>query len=115
MVPIVAPIMIYESTDETLSVCGYQAYKGSHLCGSKNRWRPLILLTLLTYTEGSVYVGTNRRGSEDKRLITQSYEVPEFLGFNGYLEVTQDGCIPLSEAIYKDVAGGKCFLIIQLQ
>ena len=82
-----------------------------HLCGPRNRRRPLLLLTLFIYTEGSVYVGTNRRGSEDKPLITQSYEVPEFLGFNGYLEVTQDGCIPLSEAIYKNAAGCKFFLI----
>ena len=75
---------------------------------------PIATTKPFIYIEGSVYVGTNSRGSEDKPLITQSYEVPEFLGFNGYLEVTQGGCIPLSEAIYKDAAGGKCFLIIQL-
>ena len=75
---------------------------------------PISTTNLFIYTEGSVLVATNRRGSEDKPLITQDYELPGFMGFNGYLEVTQDGCIPMSEAIYKDAAGGKCFLIIQL-
>ena len=69
---------------------------------------PISTTNFFIYTEGSVLVATNRRGSEDKPLITQDYELPGFMGFNGYLEVTQDGCIPMSEAIYKDAAGGKC-------
>ena len=56
---------------------------------------------------GSEKVSSQYFGSETSPLEVNSYRIPEIMGLRGYISVTNDGCIPVAEALYGTIGSSK--------